>query len=274
MKSTSNVPKGLSIHLGVNNFDAKHYHGWQGNLTQAETDAEDLANIAQMMGFETKVLLGKEATVNRVSLYLKNALKNMETNDILFLTFSGYAGFLPVITNKDRQDSKKTWCLYDAQLMQDAITAQFVSFNKKVRVLILSDCGAYNPINNPNPTSTCFEDAPPKSLPESISLGTYLRNKDYYDSQVLKNLNVRHDGMPASIQWLNACHDNQTAIERKFNGLLTATIKSVWRGGNFDRPYNQFFKQIRWRTPAYQTPELIKMGKPNSGFYQETPFQI
>jgi len=40
------MPKGISLHIGLNAVDPKHYQGWDGVLQACELDAKDMAAIA------------------------------------------------------------------------------------------------------------------------------------------------------------------------------------------------------------------------------------
>ena len=57
------MPKGFSIHLGLNAVDPKGYGGWDGQLRACEADAQDMAKIAKDRGYAgTTLLLTKNAT--------------------------------------------------------------------------------------------------------------------------------------------------------------------------------------------------------------------
>ena len=38
--------RGLSLHIGLNSVNPKHYAGWSGDLMACEFDAEDMAALA------------------------------------------------------------------------------------------------------------------------------------------------------------------------------------------------------------------------------------
>jgi hypothetical protein len=41
------MPKGISLHIGLNRVDPAHYAGWDGRLNACESDAEDTAQLAR-----------------------------------------------------------------------------------------------------------------------------------------------------------------------------------------------------------------------------------
>ena len=36
------MPQGISVHIGLNSVDPRHYEGWAGQLTACEADAKDM----------------------------------------------------------------------------------------------------------------------------------------------------------------------------------------------------------------------------------------
>jgi len=47
----------MSIHIGLNAVDAKHYQGWGGELIAFENDARDMAEIAKASSMRPELLL-------------------------------------------------------------------------------------------------------------------------------------------------------------------------------------------------------------------------
>ena len=46
-RTAKHKAKAVSIHIGLNSVDPKHYAGWSGDLMACEFDANDMAAIAQ-----------------------------------------------------------------------------------------------------------------------------------------------------------------------------------------------------------------------------------
>jgi hypothetical protein len=44
------MKKGISLHIGLNSVDPNHYSGWNGKLSAAENDANDILLIATSQG--------------------------------------------------------------------------------------------------------------------------------------------------------------------------------------------------------------------------------
>src|SRR5215207_9736060 len=135
------MPKGLSIHLGLNTVDFRHYDGWDGLLQACEADANDMAKLAKSLGYAgTTVLLSKNGTVAKFAKAMDEAAKKLVAGDILFLSYSGHGGQVPDRDGDDDADGlDETWCLWDRQLVDDELYGLFGKFAKGVRIVLLSD---------------------------------------------------------------------------------------------------------------------------------------
>lgn len=51
------MAKGISIHIGLNHVDPKHYQGWDGALNACVADARDMLALAKKQRFGGSTLL-------------------------------------------------------------------------------------------------------------------------------------------------------------------------------------------------------------------------
>ena len=77
--------KGLSVHVGLNSVDPKHYEGWSGELMACEFDAADMAAIAKSQGIKPVLLLTKKATRANALAAIRAAAKQLSSGDLFFL---------------------------------------------------------------------------------------------------------------------------------------------------------------------------------------------
>src|SRR5688572_18387197 len=82
--------KALSLHIGLNSVDPKHYAGWSGDLLACENDARDMAVIAAAKGMTSTVLLTPQATRKRVLTSFRAAARRLKAGDLFFLSYSGH----------------------------------------------------------------------------------------------------------------------------------------------------------------------------------------
>jgi hypothetical protein len=134
--------KGISIHIGLNHVDPKHYQGWDGELNACIADAKDMRALAKKKGFAGNTLLvDGQATAAAARAALLNVSKKLVKGDILFLTYSGHGGQVRD-TNSDEKDNDRmdeTWVLFDRQLVDDELYNIWAKFKAGVRILVLSD---------------------------------------------------------------------------------------------------------------------------------------
>lgn len=278
------MPQGLALTIGLNAVDPRHYGGWNGKLTACEADAEDMAAIATSRGFGVTTLMTRAATRQRVKTEISSAAESLEAGDIFMLSYSGHGGQLPD-RNSDEPDAQdETWCLFDAQLVDDELYALFAQFAEGVRVLVFSDsCHsgsvvklAYYEGTVPGRTVVhSGRDVTYRNMPPEQALRTYRANKSFYD-QILQSLGLGDsgDGVGAAVLLISGCQDNQLSADGDFNGLFTSQLLQVWRDGTFKGNYRRFHKNIVRRMPPNQTPNYFRAGQVDTGFESQIPFTI
>ena len=276
---------GYSIHIGLNFVDPNHYDGWDGELVACENDARDMASLAESQGFATvKTIIRQKATRSAVLKELSLAAKKLKNGDLLFLTYSGHGGTLPDRNGDERDNQDETWCLYDAELVDDELYHAYTQFAEGVRIVVLSDSchsgtvtRAAHYARNPENAGKRY-----RSMPKAVALRTYNKNREFYE-KILKNPALRESNpfskkynskLKATVRLLSGCQDNQESNDGDFNGLFTGTLLSVWNGGTFKGTYSQMMRRILMQMPPDQTPNHYLIGKHNSVFNSEEAFSI
>jgi metacaspase-1 len=276
------MAKGLSLMIGLNSVDPNHYAGWDGTLLACENDAQDLAEIAKSQGFEVNLLLTSEATRKNVMDRISQAAAALKAGDIFLLVYSGHGGQLPDKNDDEPDALDETWCLYDAQLVDDELYTLWGAFAAGVRIFVLSDsCHSGSvlkfALNQPiaiMQTSTAT--APRyKFLPKELEGRVYRKNKAFYDA-ILTNPDLAQKGedLKASAILISGCLDNQFSQDGPFNSLFTAHLLKVWHEGKFSGSIKKFHQAIEKIMPPTQTPNYFPIGPKNQAFEDQTPFTI
>ncbi|MNZ74475.1 Caspase domain protein [compost metagenome] len=276
------MARGFSLHIGLNSVDSQHYSGWDGVLVAGEADARSMEMIAQSLNYNNvSTLLTTNATINNVVKEVKKAAFTLESGDIFFLTYSGHGGQIPDQDMDESDGLDETWCLYDGEFIDDELYSLWSLFKEDVRIIVLSDsCHSgsitraryygINDLSNMNPVNNIRY----KFIPRSISNKTFEKNKKFYTGK--KNLlNEKNtSGIKCAVKLISGCQDNQLSSDGDHNGLFTATLLSVWKNGEFEGSYKNFFKKIVDLMPPDQTPNLLDIGKKNEAFDNQKPFEI
>ncbi|PFB76795.1 caspase family protein [Bacillus thuringiensis] len=276
------MPKGFSLHIGLNSVDPQHYAGWNGELVSCEEDAKDMEAIATSLHYEhTSKLLTTNATIDNVVKEIKNAASSLESGDIFFLTYSGHGAQIPDQGNEETDGFDETWCLYDGQFLDDELYSLWSLFKEDVRVVVLSDScfsgtitrARYYDINdfsNINPVHHIAY----KFMPPAIRNRTFEKNRDFYikKQSLLNEINTSE--IRCSVKLISGCQENQLSADGAYNGLFTETLLSVWRNGAFNGNFKQFHKKIVDLMPPDQTPNLLDIGKRSADFDKQKPFEI
>jgi hypothetical protein len=278
------MTKGITLSIGLNSVDPKHYGGWSGDLNACEADAADVADIAKSRGFKTETLLTKAATRKNVIQAFGKAAGSLKAGDIFLLFYSGHGGQVPDMNNDEDDNQDETWCLYDGELIDDEINELLSRVAKGVRVFSLSDSchsgtvtkaafyqgtmGARSAGIGPNPPRLKF-------MPPDVALRTYRQNQKFYE-KILKDpkLKKAQDNVKASVLLISGCQDNQYSSDGTFNSLFTANLLAVWNHGHFKKNYTDFHKAIIKRMPPDQTPNYFWVGTHDRKFERQTPFTV
>ncbi|MEO5770690.1 MAG: caspase family protein [Burkholderiaceae bacterium] len=270
-------PRALSLHVGLNLVDPKHYAGWSGPLMACEFDANDMASIAKNRGMSSTVLLTKAATRKAVLSALRSAVGKLSRGDLFFLSFSGHGGQVPDSTAAPDEDDKQdeTWCLYDGQLIDDELYVELGRFAGGVRILVLSDSCHSGTVTRAPPVSMGTQ--PPglrsKLMPPEVGRRVYELHQAFYDelqSRVMQAARPAQKFRPAAIL-ISGCQDNQTSLDGEHNGAFTARLRQVWNGGKFSGPHARLHATIKAGMPASQTPNLFLLGDA-AAFMAQQPF--
>jgi hypothetical protein len=280
------MKKGISIHIGLNHVNEEHYGNDVSPLETCEQDALDMQAIALAQNFKsTFLLLSENATRDAVKSAIKSASKELDSGDILLLSYSGHGGFVPDTNGDEKEDRlDETWCLYDGQLIDDELFALWSKFKKGVRIVMLSDsCHSGTVAKNSNfneqKESPLFKK---KLLSYPTAKRVYVENKSFYEKIAGKFLNKKSKKIKASIKLLAACQDPQVSYTIPFarNSIFTEKLLKVWNGGQFIGTYSEFFEAIKEEMealdflPTKQTPNHYGVGEEDENFNQQKPFQI
>jgi hypothetical protein len=266
-------PRALSLHIGVNSVDPKHYAGWKGELKCCEFDADDMVRIAKAGGMKPKVLHTKNATREKVFAALKEAAKELKAGDLFFLSFSGHSGQVLDVTGDELDLMDETWCLYDAQVIDDEVHAELGKFAKGVRVIVISDSSTGGSVPRPFVPEP---DPPPagqraRLVAPLLAQKVYFQNEKFYDAnQRAAKRNMNPDAGPAIIAILG-CQHNQAAMEGKDNGVFTDRLLYAWNQGSYEGNYLRFFELVVSRMPSTQTPMWRNYGNA-AAFMLQKPF--
>jgi hypothetical protein len=270
------MPRGLSIHVGLNAVDPSAYGGWDGRLAGCINDAQALRAIAESRGFTPTVLLDGQATALGVTRAIARAAQELAAGDTLLLTYSGHGGQVPDVNGDEPDGRDETWVLYDRMLVDDELYQLWSQFQADVRILMLSDsCHSGTVARDPAYQQRDTGDAPVyRAIPPEIQELAYQQHTAVYDTAQWIAGSGDHAPIAASIILISGCQDNQLAADGKANGLFTETLLQVWNGGRFTGGHYKLWKEIVRGMPATQSPNYYTLGRSNPAFEDSLPLTL
>lgn len=275
------MSKGYSLHIGLNAVDPDHYVGWDGQLNACEADAHSMQEIAISQGFESKLLLTQDAKRQVFLDAMIEYANKLQAGDIFMLTYSGHGGQIPDMNGDEDDGLDETWCLFDAQIIDDEIYNHYSLFKAGVRILVFSDSCHSGTVAKvlAFKAMTAFvpiqQQPVYRNAPLEVTFKTFTKNKDFY-TKILKIPNAPKNILQASVSLFSGCQDNQLSQDGFLNGLFTSKLLRVWADGNFKGNYLKFYKKIVKSmndTPS-QTPNHFVIGPKDIVFESQKPFTI
>jgi hypothetical protein len=286
--------------MGLNAVDPKHYAGWSGELFACEQDAKDMAAIASSKGMVPTVLLTRQATRDHFLSAIRSAAKKLAAGDLFMLTYSGHGGQVPDVDHDEADRRDETWCLFDAQLIDDELYLELSKFAKGVRILLLSDSCHSGTVARGEMVEAMAGASPngarPKWMPRVIAEKTYEAHKRFYDDKqkaaaragrgklvdpdaalaqvsVSDRVGVAIKNFAPAVILISGCQDNQTSMDGDRNGAFTERLLAVWTRGRFNGNYARFHADIKAGMQPTQTPNLFSLGSA-APFLAQAPFQV
>ncbi len=303
------MPRGLSIHIGLNKVDPTGYEGWDGTLSGCENDARAMKAIADGCGYETNCLLTADATCAAVTEAIGKAAQQLEAGDHLLLTYSGHGGQVPDENGDEEDGQDETWVLYDRMLIDDEIYAMWSQFAAGVRIFVLSDSchsgtvvramlqtmrsatrdasalqspklALYQQMGQAMKATKALLPGLPqpasryKMMPGDVQARSWERRKAAYATAQWVAGRPRDREVTASIILISGCQDNQLSMDGDTNGLFTEKLLATWGDGAFSGGHKAFHGAISKLMPATQTPNYYTAGMANPHFEDMRPFDL
>jgi len=283
------MPKGHALIIGLNTVDPVHYDGWDGALNVCEADAKKIFSYLKekKFGSITK-LFTKEATRANVISALDKMATDAKAGDLVTIYYSGHGGNEIPDLNKDEDDPwsdrfDETWCLYDAQLIDDELYYQWKKFKKGVRIVVMSDSCFSGDIAK---MMVSAKRGPSKAMPKKAGEKTFKKNKKFYTklvkdlaSKELKTFKTNKKGkIVASLLQISSSQEFQTsnAETDQFpnNSLFTAVFFKMIKSPKNTKSYEQLIAALKKSMPDFQMPKEQMLGDLSLKLQLNKPFSI
>lgn len=278
--------KGYALIIGINKVQALHYNGWDGALSQPESDASLVKSKADEYSFESQLLITEDATRDKVIVGITNMALQAEAGDLVFIYYSGHGGQVPALESHDEDDHmNETWCLYDGQLVDDELYSLWSKFKEGVRVFLVSDSCHSGTISK---VMVSKNELIPKNMPNYMMKGVYTKNVDFYNG-IYKQLSVQpQEEIKISVLSYGGCQDCQSSyvFASDTNSLFTTHFIKMLDTPSINNPVGRsggghsyaeaivgIQSSLREDVGRMQTPCIYEVGK-KSSFRDEILLQI
>jgi len=262
----------VSIHIGVNAPRAGSAFDSRAWLSDSETAAWRMAELACQAGYDSMLVLrGQTATLAAVNASLWNASQLLAKGDTLLVTFSGHGGQVPDHDGDDPLGSDESWSLHDGELLDDQLCGYWRLFRGGVRIVVVSE--------------SCYSGGMMRTVDEdelfpAVHPGERRRRgePDWVKEAMAKSgpaaVEPSRDpsGVRATVLMLTASGETQPAQ----GGLFTNSLLEVWGGGDFPGSYRELYEAVKRRVMSIksdQEPQLLMLGAPDPDFPRAPAFR-
>lgn len=269
--------RGISIHIGVN----EPLSIPASRLSESEKNAWKMAELASQAGYDAiHVLRGPQATRQAVGTLLADAVHALEPGQTLFVSFSGH-GWRVLDLDGDEWDGwDETWCLHDADLVDDELAGYWRQLPAGARAVVVSDScfgGGAGRGGEETARDELGDAARGRRAPRSVSRGRArgVKQAAQPSSAFVPRMSSHTDGIRASVLWLAAASEDRHGQE----GVYTPRLLDVWKGGAFRGSYCDLHHTLstgvrREMQEHPQEPQLSMLGAPDPSFPQEVAFHL
>ena len=269
------MPRGTSIHVGVNRPASTS----ECPLSLSEEGAWRMAELAHQAGYgATHVLRGAAATRNAVGGLLSAAARALEPGQTLFVSFSGHGSRVPDADGDERDGWDETWCLHDADLVDDELVETWRLAAPGTRVLVVSESCFGGGMGRYGDDVLAGRPGPPHALDRPVyrSAGPAWRGVKQFArpvSSCISRAPSHDDGIRASVLVMAGAAEGQKARE----GLYVRHLLDLWRGGAFRDSFcalhRALCERVRHDNPQ-QEPQIMMLGTPDPDFPLEMAFHL
>jgi metacaspase-1 len=255
LTKTTTMAKGISLHLGVNHYNAKSYCNAPGSyrlqsLPHCEKDAIAMAGIAAIFQYETTCLMNDKATANCLLNTIQLAAHELDERDTFFLSFSGHGTRISDRDHDEDDGFDETWCLYDRMVTDDELFNCWKQFRPGVRIIVIAD--------------SCHSGTSIKNGGENVA-----RPGGRFPAE-------KTDEVMASCLLLSACQDTQTALAPgNINySLFTDRLLKVMNQYEFCDSYKELHHRVSRAMPPRSQPNLFPFGPLSDQLIRKRPFKL
>ena len=267
------MPVAMAASFGLNAVDPQHYQGWRGKLWAAENDARAMERVARANGFQTRLVLTRDATRATFQDAWQDAIVALGPGDIFLLTVACHGGELRAREDVTEQ-MDQTLCLFDGEWLDNETYELLCRMSSGVRVLAIYDtCHSETQLRI---YPRIRETGVLRLMPEEVAARTYRANKRFYDRLANSARRARTRSIVrASAIALAACRDYESARDGAANGLFTEALLRTWGNGAFTGNYRDFHRLIEASVAnesSQQHPTLRTYGQGVETFLDQIPF--
>lgn len=219
----------VAVLVGLSNVDPAAYNGWAGTCPGTALDCDRMARMLDFAQVPYFRLWNETATVSNVLAQCREAARVLAPDGLLFLYFTGHGGQVADPADVSEIDGmSETICLFDGELVDNAIWAALQNLPAKVRVVLDADCCN---------SGTNYRARPRHNFRKAVPRGSW----------------------GGALLALGGCADGKASLGSNRGGAFTAAQYNAfaWRAG---QTWRAWVARTLSLMPSSQTPSVTRLG--------------
>lgn len=265
-----------SLHIGIND-----YPGTGMDLSGCVNDAKDWQDAMKSRGFQTSILLDKDATKENMVESIKKIVADTGRDDIAVITYSGHGTWTPDEDDDEADGRDEALCPYDITsgniLKDDELFEIFIERKRGARIIVISDsCHSGTVVRSANILPGIEDDHWKFQKIRYLAPEFYIMDDKARLLRAKKVEKIKTFGkIRAAAVLLSGCKDDEYSYDAWFNerpnGAFTyvalQTLKDLPAGAT----YRAWHREIRKLLPHVRYPQTPQL---SGSWYQRNSWKV
>jgi hypothetical protein len=259
----------VALCVGIND-----YPGSNADLSGCINDANDMASMLSLRGYEVHHLHNSEAIKNNITSKLRELISALKWGDRFVFTFSGHGTWIPDLDGDEVDHRDEALCCHDyatrGVLSDDEMHTIFSDRRAGVRVTVLSDSchsgtvARFADFSGGLAVGNLGVSGRAKFLPPSLMF-------DITDSTAEK-IEARTTNAPSrpGTVLISGCDDHEYSYDANFagrpNGAMTYCLLRSLKGCGAGATTKRVYESLRQQLPTAQYPQTPQLA---ASYYQK-----
>ena len=228
----------VAICIGLTFVDPASYGGWDGACPGCDVDARSFYNLFVSKGFTSRMMMNSEATWKNVRHAIMDAVRDLNTNDLVVISMSGHGGQLPDDNGDEADGIDETICFWDGQVRDDEILKMIHEFPHGLRLVLIND--------------QCHSEGNFRSM---LRVAQRVVSLGFWGARTAVPVIEREDSWQGQLIQFAGCREDSYSYGADRGGTWTQSLVGVF---NTNLTWQSWFDNAKSIMPNNQVPQWVE----------------